>query len=113
MAAMSTSLTEFSSFGDSITYAQSGHTVLKPSLVIQKRKVPSGAQTVAESSVAVVQATEDADGNVIPQKVTMTVVVRSPINGKQTDVDAALAVLRDIVAGDEFGNTVATQEPLV
>jgi hypothetical protein len=39
--------------------------------------------------------------------------VRTPINGITTDVDAALAVFRDIMAGDEFGFSIPTQNFLV
>lgn len=110
MAAQSTALTEFSTNGDSRTYTTAGHTTSNPKLVIQKRKVPSGAQVVSEVSMAVVHATEDADALVLPQKVSMQVVVRYPILSDDTAVADALVILRDIVAGDEFGNAVTTQE---
>lgn len=110
MAAMSTALTEFSNNGDSRTTTTLGHTVLKPKLVIEKRKVPVGNQIVSEYTFSVVQATEDDDGNVLPQKVVMTATVRLPIHGQSTDVDAALVIFRDVIAGDEFGNSVDTQE---
>jgi len=110
MAAMTTALTEFSTLGDSRTYTTSGHTTSKPKIVVQKRKVPSGNQVMSEVSVAVIHATEDDASLILPQKVNMTVTVRSPINGQSTDVDAALVILRDIIAGDEFANSVGTQE---
>lgn len=110
MASQSTALTEFSTNGDSRTYTTSGHTALKPKLVIQKRRVPLGNQTVVESTVSVVHATVDAEGLVLSSKVTFSVSVRYPVGGAQADIDAALAIFRDIVAGDEFGNTVNTQE---
>lgn len=112
MAAMTTALTEFSDNGDSRTYTQAGHTVGKPQLVIQKRKVASGNQTVAETSVSVVNATEDVDGVVLSSKVVFQAVVRTPISGIAADVTAALATFRDVVAGDEFANAVTTQEYL-
>lgn len=113
MAGMLTALTEFSDNGDSRTYTQAGHTVLKPQLVIQKRRVPQGNQTVAETTVSVISSTEDAAGAVLSQKVTFSVTVRYPISGDSADVTAMLAVLRDIIAGDEFANAVNTQEFLV
>lgn len=112
MAAMSTALTEFSDSGNSRTYTTSGHTFGKPKLVLQRRRVPVGSQVVAEDTISVVHATEDADGNILPQKVSLTVTLRRPINGLSTDVDAALVIFRDIIAGDEFGNTVDTSEYL-
>lgn len=110
MAAMSTALTEFSDNGNSRTYTYTGHTAAKPQLVLQKRRVPSGNQKVLEDTVTVLDATEDDDGFVLAQKVSFSVVVRRPIDGQAADVTAALAVFRDIVAGDEFANTVDTQE---
>lgn len=110
MAAMSTALTEFSDNGNSRKYTVSGHTVSKPKLVIQKRKEAIGGQTVAEVSFQVVYATEDADGNVLPSKALFEAVHRFPISGQTADRDAALAVFRDIVAGDEYANSVGTLE---
>jgi hypothetical protein len=78
--------------------------------VIEKRRVPSGAQTVAEYTFSVVKATEDALGAALAQKVVMEVKVRYPISGIAADRDAVLAVLRDIAVGDEFTNSVPTQE---
>lgn len=112
MAAMSTALTEFSTMGDSRTYTLAAHTVQKPRLVLQKRKVPQGAQSVGSSSIAIIYATEDSEGAVLDSKVVFEVNVRYPIQGDAADVTAALAVLKDIVAGDEFANTVTTQEYL-
>jgi hypothetical protein len=112
MAAMTTALTEFSNNGDSITWTTSGHTASKPKLVLQKRKVPSGSQIVSETTIQVVHATEDDAGEVLPQKVAFEAKVRHPVNGQVADVTAVLAIFRDIVAGDEFGNMVTTQEPL-
>jgi len=112
MAAMTTALTEFSDNGNSRTYTYTGHTAQDPRLVIQKRKVPSGNQTVIEDTITVLSGTEDASGNPLSSRVTFQAVVRRPIDGVSADVTAALAIFRDIVAGDEFGNTVSTQEYL-
>lgn len=113
MAAMTTALTEFSNNGNSRTYTLSGHSALVPKLVLQKRRVPVGSQTVAEDTITVLSATTDADSAVIPQRVTFSVTVRRPVEGDAADVTAMLAVFRDVIAGDEFANTVATQEFLV
>lgn len=109
MAAMSTVLKEFSDDGNSRTYALSTHSWNKPQLVLQKRKVPSGAQVVAEDTVTVLSATSDADGLSLPSRVSFSVTVRRPINGDNDDVTAMLAIFRDIVAGDEFANVVGKQ----
>lgn len=110
MAAMTTVLTEFSDNGNSRTYTTSGHTASSPKLVIQKRKVPEGNQTIAESTVSVIHATTDADSQVLSQKVSFTATIRYPIDGQSSDITAVETIFRDIIAGDEFANTVDTQE---
>lgn len=110
MAAMTTVLTEFSNNGNSRTSTLSTHTVLKPCLVIEKRKVPASNVAVGEYSFKVILATNDADGNVLASKVVFEAIVRQPVNGQAAEVTSALATFRDIIAGDEFGNSVTTQE---
>lgn len=110
MAAMTTALTEFSDNGNSRTYTYGSHSVGKPSMVLQRRKVPSGAQVVAEDVISVLQGAEDADGVALAPRVMFTITLRRPINGIAADRATALATLRDIVAGDEFSNTLDTQE---
>jgi hypothetical protein len=114
MAAMTTVLTEFSDKEDSRTYTLSGHTAVRPNLVIQKRKVASGASGVASDTVSVIYGTVDEDGLPIASKVVFEVNVRRPVNigSAETDITDALAVFRDIVAGDEFAATVSTQNYL-
>lgn len=109
MAAMSTALTEFSDKENSRTYTYTGHTASKPKLVLQKRKVATGNQVVIEDSIAVIAATVDAASLVLPQKISFEVIVRRPITGASADVTAALAIFRDVVAGDEFTATVNGQ----
>lgn len=114
MAALAATLTEFADNGNSRTYTAAGHTAVKPILVIQKRTVPAGNQVMSDLSITVVQAVEDPDGGIAPQKVSMGVTVRYPTIGSDpTDLAsvraAALVLLRDIVASDEFGASVADQ----
>lgn len=113
MAAMTTALTEFSDNGNSRTYVQADHTALKARLVVQKRRVPSGSQVVLEDTIHVISETPDVDGEILPQRASFSVTVRRPKNGTDADTTAMLAIFRDIVAGDEFANTVTTQEFLV
>lgn len=109
MAGMSTSLSVFSTSENARTYAAPGHTPSLPHLVTQKRRVPSGNQTVAEDTFTVIYGTSDAADNVLAQKVSFASVVRRPINGDAADVAAALAVFRDIVNSDEFSAMVGGQ----
>lgn len=110
MAAMTTALTEFSDSGNSRTYTYTGYTAAEPRLVIQKRKLASGSTSVIEDTVSVVSSTEDAAGEILSSKVLFEMKVRRPLNGLAADVTAALAIARDVIAGDEFTNTVSTQE---
>jgi hypothetical protein len=110
MAAMTTVLTEFSNIGNSRTSTTSGHTAVKPKVVIEKRRVPEGNQVIVEYAMKVVHATVDADGVILGNKVSFEVVTRYPLAGVSADRDAALAIFRDIIAGDEFANSVNTQE---
>lgn len=110
MAGMTTVLTEFSNSVNSRTSTYPTHTALEPKLVIEKRRVPEGNQTMVEYSAKVVSSTDDADGLVLPQKVAFEASVRYPVLGTSADITAALAIFRDIIAGDEFGNSVTTQE---
>lgn len=113
MAAMTTALTVFADNGNSRTYTLASHTAAQPQLVLQKRRVANGSNSVIEDDITVLVATTDAAGAILPSKVLFTVSVKRPINGDSTDVTNALAIIRDIVAGDEFANTVTTQEWLI
>lgn len=110
MAGMTTVLTKFSEFGNSRTNTTPAHTAAEPKLVIEKRRVAEGNQTMLEYSASVIHSTEDAAGEILQNKVSMQCVVRYPISGIAADVSAALVIFRDIVAGDEFANAVTTQE---
>lgn len=106
MAAMTTNLEGYSQQGNSRTYLAPAHTVSKPVLVLQKRKVPSGTSVVAEDTITVLQGTEDSDGVSLSQKVGFTVTIRRPITGIAADVTSAKALFREIVASDEFDDVV-------
>lgn len=109
MAALVTALTEFADNGNSRTYTTSGHTVIQPKLVIQKRKVPSTATGSAEISVAVIHGTTDSSSEPLASRVVGEVRVRYPLNGTTTDRDAMLVILRDVVQSTEFGTSVGNQ----
>lgn len=114
MASLSATLTEFSDNGNSRTYTSAGHTVTKPKLVIEKRLVPTGNQVMAEFSATVVQAVLDSEGGVATQKVSAGAFMRYPVVGVDpTDlaaiIAAALVLQRDIVASDEYGASVTSQ----
>lgn len=109
MAAMSTTLTEFSTNGNSRTFTTPGHTAVKPKLIIQRRKVPTSEQGVVDTVYQVVHATTDATGAVLARKVLLSANVNHPVQGQASDVTAALAIFRELVASDEFGASVTSQ----
>lgn len=114
MASLSATLTEFADSGNSRTYTAASHTASKPKLVVQKRTVPTGNQTMTEFSGTVVFGVNDSDGGVAPQKVSMEAKVRYPVvavdsSDLATQIAAALVLFRDFVASDEFGASVTSQ----
>jgi hypothetical protein len=114
MASLAATLTEFADNGNSRTYTSAGHTAQKPYLVVEKRTVPVGNQTICEFSAAVVQAVNGAEGGIAPQKISMTASVRYPTldadsSDLATRLAAALVLFRDLVASDEFGASVTSQ----
>lgn len=110
MAALSVVLTPFSTVGNSRTSSLVGHTALKPRLVIEKRRVPENGQNMIEASIKSLYATANAEGIVLPQKVTIETIVRYPANGSSAELDLAVANHRAIVASDNFATTAATQQ---
>lgn len=109
MPALAMSLSEFSDKDNSRTWTISGHTVAKPKLLIQKRKIGSVGGASSVDTWTIVQGTVDAAGAVLPGKVVFDVSFRRPIEGASADVTSALSLLRDLVASDEFGAAVTTQ----
>jgi len=66
---------------------------------------------VSENKISVVNAALDPDGSVLPSKVSLSIDARIPLNidSGDTSVADALAILRDIVASDEFAASLTTQ----
>jgi hypothetical protein len=109
MAAQTTALTEFRDNGDSKTYTTAGHLTSSPKLVIQKRRVPTGSQVIAETTVSVIQAGVDANGDVMDNMVSFVATVKYPLGMTEASINAAQTIFNDIVAGDEFNLAVDTQ----
>lgn len=113
MASFTTTLVGHSEKSNSRTFEiDSTHTVAKPHLVIQTRKEAQGNQVISQDNLVVSMATEDADGNVLPQRVTFEAVIRRSKNGASADATAALAVFRDLVASDEF-TAISTRQQYI
>lgn len=112
MAAMTTALTKFSENGNSRTSTTTGHSAIAPKIVVERRRVPDQNQKVAEYAVKVVHSTTDAEGLTLQEKVSFEGIVRFPINGQTSTITAALAIFRDVIAGDEFGASSLSQNYL-
>lgn len=110
MTAMTTVLTEFSSERNSRTSTLTGHTAVKPKLVIEKRDVPEGNKIMCVQSFKVIFATEDVNGVVLSEKIAIEGSARYPKTGSVADVEAALVFAADIFIGDEWKNSITTQE---
>lgn len=108
MASQTTVLTEYSRNGDLTTFAMGSHSLVDARLVTHRRRLPGPNGQVASQEISTLYGTHDPDGNLLDSKVSVTTIVRYPLNGDSADVTAALATHRDIVAGDEFGSSVTT-----
>lgn len=112
MAAMSANLTVFSDSQDRRVYRLDDHAVGNTRLLIQTRRVPTGAQVMVEDTFSIVHQPADDEALGALPNVNFTVTLRRHHASDPTTVAAALTLLRDMVASDEFGNTVDTQDYL-
>lgn len=110
MAALATTLTGYTDKGDTRIWRTAGHTVVKPKLVMQKRRLPVGNQTTSELTISVLQAAVGEDDMVLPSKVLFSATVRIPtgIKAGETTVADSLVIFRDVVQSTEFGDALTT-----
>ena len=106
MAALATELVKQTEFDNTIKLMTGSHTVSKPQLVIQKRRVPSGNQTIAEDNITLVFGTVDADSKPHANNILFEVKLRRPFDAASADITAAKALLQDIVSSDEFADVI-------
>lgn len=109
MSAMTTVLKEFADNGNSRTYALPNHSVAKPSLVIQKRKVASDVNGVSEDSIRIIQGTVDNTGAPLPTKDSVEIIVRRSPSGASADLSACVAYAREVMASTNFDGVVSSQ----
>lgn len=112
MSAMTTQVVVYSDESNSRTYTISGHTVVKPRLLIQKRKIGAVGGASGVDNISVVYGAVDSTGAALPGRVAFEVTVRRPVEAVSADVTAALTAFKDVVASDEFANMVNTQNYL-
>jgi hypothetical protein len=104
-----TVLTEFSDKENSRTYTSAGHTVVKPRIVVQKRKVAPSVDGVATDTLSVVFGSVDSVGLPLNAKIAFEVNIRRSPQALTADISAAKALFREIVASDEFNAVVDSQ----
>lgn len=110
MAAMTTALTEFTDNGNSVTFITDSHSASLPRLVIQSKREAVGNNPIARDDISVVYATKDGDDAVLSQRSVCGFYVKRNINGADVDLQAAFALLREIVASDEAQAVVDGQK---
>lgn len=106
MAAMTAATTLQFTQGYRRDFTTTTHTVLRPEVLSVTLKPATGNQTTSRFDYTIKYTTEDADGIVLAEKVACGGYFVVPINGLSADRDAALVLLRDFVASDEFGTLV-------
>lgn len=112
MPTMATVLTPIGIDGAKFTYSTAGHTVQEQKVVVSASKAPSGNSRVAEQNTIVSHATKDAEGTVLNAPTSVAIKTRQSIDGQAADLDAVIAIVRDVVNSDEWANAVKTLEPL-
>lgn len=109
MPVISTVLTEFSDKENSRTYTAAGHTVVKPRIVTQKRRIAPSVDGVATDTLSVVFGSVDAVGAPLSTKIAFEVNIRRSPGALPADILAAKTLFREIVASDEFDAVVDSQ----
>lgn len=114
MPSMTTALTEAFSSGNVKRYIiELIHTAQNPQLVVQTVKTASSQSRIVGTEIKVDLTTSDGVTNErLDSRVVLTATARYPANCNGSDVTAAIAYLRDIVASDEFSAAVTNQLPL-
>lgn len=109
MATMTTALVKFSQNGNSVTFTAPNHTVAAPKLLLQKRKLPasSNPNSVAETTSTIIYGTGDPVA--LSSRIQVQVTTRLPVGAETADADAAIALVRDFIASDEFVNAMKSQ----
>lgn len=112
MPVMATVVTEYSNAENARTYSISGHTVAKPKLLLQKRKIGVVGGASSTDTVEILFGTQDANGTTLPGRISFFLTCRRPVEAIAADVTAAVSVLKDVVGSDEFANMINTQNYL-
>nr|URG16289.1 MAG: coat protein [Leviviridae sp.] len=88
-------------------WAGTNHTAQKAELVVQtKRFAANTANATYGGNFKVQKGALDAAGAVLPQKITLDLVVRIPVSAVSADVDRAIALFQAMVADASFSDAV-------
>jgi len=109
VAAMTTVLTRIPTTGSSTMYYAPGHTILKPNLVQQSRRMPNARQSIATDAVSMLFGAADANSDILDERVRIAVNVVRPKKAITADVNAARDLFTEFVASDEFAAMVLSQ----
>lgn len=110
MASFTTTIEEFSTNGNSTTFAISGtHTASAPRLVIQRRRVANGAKQYYEMDMDIVHGLLDADGKPVEARMAAKCTMKIPTVATSAQIDSLVADYRDFVNSDEFVESVKKQ----
>lgn len=105
----------FSDREDQTTFTLTGHTVKKPRLAIFDRKVPvvnGNGTSVPWYRIRIIEGVEDADGNVIPTRITCDLTIRWPLEAAPADVIADIAKLASLVSDVDLQSDIADEQLL-
>lgn len=109
MTTMSTILRERDSAeANTLKSSFGSHSTFNPRLVIEKRREAINGRPFAEYGFQVVVGTSDAEGNPLPQPCVFFGGLRYPVKGENAQVVIARDIGRDIIASDNFANSVLT-----
>lgn len=110
MASFTTAIEEFSTQGNSVTYAITAtHTANAPRLVINRRRVATGNKQSYEMDLDIVHGLLTSEGVPVPAKLTLGAHARIPVVATATEIDAIIADFRDFVNSDEFVDSCKKQ----
>lgn len=101
MAAMTTTLVQFSDKENSRLWTAPSHTAQKPKYVKQRRRLANGNQTVLEDWVTVSFGAEDSDGTVLDTPSMIEIHYRRDKRAIAADNTAVLTLAREFLASDE------------
>lgn len=117
MASMTTNLTIANSGDGFRNYALDGHSATEPQMLLTKWKPAGPTGRLMVMDFHGIAAVKDAEGIVLPEREAFHLQVRRAIRAEPTDLAAKrailMALLADLVVGDEFASATDKGFPLL